>query len=136
MLQSAYSVNRKELLMTKIIFAMYNPKTDCVEVSLNDEIHVSFNCKNAMLPFVWKSLLILLTLQGLLEKNRDCMPNWLPEMVACKDMLMLWGSLIRGPLNLIKLQNTLVHHYLHLRSYNNYQTLRHLKSIFYLIPLS
>lgn len=31
--------------MTKIIFAMYNPKTDCVEVSLNDEIHVSFNCK-------------------------------------------------------------------------------------------
>lgn len=31
--------------MTKIIFAIYNPKTDCVEVSLNDEIHVSFNCK-------------------------------------------------------------------------------------------
>lgn len=31
--------------MTKIIFAMYNPETDCVEVSLNDEIHVSFNCK-------------------------------------------------------------------------------------------
>lgn len=31
--------------MTKIIFAMYNPKTDCVEVSLNDEIHVSFNYK-------------------------------------------------------------------------------------------
>lgn len=24
---------------------MYNTKTDCVEVSLNDEIHVSFNCK-------------------------------------------------------------------------------------------
>ena len=31
--------------MTKIIFAMYNPETDCVEVSLNDEIHVSFNCQ-------------------------------------------------------------------------------------------
>ena len=31
--------------MTKIIFAMYNPKTDCVEVSLNDEIYVSFNCQ-------------------------------------------------------------------------------------------
>ena len=44
-LQSAYSVNRKELLMTKIIFSMYNPETDCVEVSLNDEIHVSFNCQ-------------------------------------------------------------------------------------------
>ena len=38
-------VNRKELLMTKIIFAMYNPVIDCVEVSLNDEIHVSFNCQ-------------------------------------------------------------------------------------------
>ena len=34
--------------MTKIIFAMYNPKTDCVEVSLNDEIHVSFNCKKCI----------------------------------------------------------------------------------------
>lgn len=32
--------------MTKIIFAMYNPETDYVEVSLNDEIHVSFNCQN------------------------------------------------------------------------------------------
>lgn len=31
--------------MTKIIIAMYNPETDCVEVSLNDEIHVSFNCQ-------------------------------------------------------------------------------------------
>lgn len=33
--------------MAKIIFAMYNPETDCVEVSLNDEIHVSFNCKKS-----------------------------------------------------------------------------------------
>lgn len=31
--------------MTKIIFAMYNPETDFVEVNLNDEIHVSFNCQ-------------------------------------------------------------------------------------------
>lgn len=31
--------------MTKIIFVMYNPETNCVEVRLNDEIHVSFNCK-------------------------------------------------------------------------------------------
>lgn len=122
--------------MTKIIFAMYNLKPTALRLVSTMKSMSLLTAKNAMLPFVWKSLLILLTLQGLLEKNRDCMPNWLPEMVACKDMLMLWGSLIRGPLNLIKLQNTLVHHYLHLRSYNNYQTLRHLKSIFYLIPLS
>lgn len=25
---------------------MYHPEADCVEVSLNDEIHVSFNCQN------------------------------------------------------------------------------------------
>lgn len=31
--------------MTKIIFAMYNPKTDCVEVSLDDKIYISFDCQ-------------------------------------------------------------------------------------------
>ena len=31
--------------MTKIIFAMYNPETDCVEVSLDAKIHISFDCQ-------------------------------------------------------------------------------------------
>lgn len=31
--------------MTKIIFAMYNPETDCVEVNLDEQILVSFNCQ-------------------------------------------------------------------------------------------
>ncbi|MBE5880460.1 MAG: hypothetical protein E7288_10890 [Lachnospiraceae bacterium] len=31
--------------MTKIIFAMYNPETDCVEVSLNENIRIYFNCQ-------------------------------------------------------------------------------------------
>ena len=31
--------------MTKIIFAIYNPETDCVEVSLNENIRISFNYK-------------------------------------------------------------------------------------------
>ena len=31
--------------MTKIIFAIYNPETDCVEVTIDDRIHVSFDCK-------------------------------------------------------------------------------------------
>ena len=31
--------------MTKIIFAMYNPETDCVEVNICNKIYVSFNCK-------------------------------------------------------------------------------------------
>lgn len=31
--------------MTKITFAMYHSETDCVEVNLNDKIHVSFNCE-------------------------------------------------------------------------------------------
>ena len=31
--------------MITIIFAMYNPETDCVEISLDNEIHVYFNCQ-------------------------------------------------------------------------------------------
>lgn len=31
--------------MINIIFAMYNRETDCVEVSLDDKIHVSFDCQ-------------------------------------------------------------------------------------------
>lgn len=31
--------------MTKIIFAMYHPGTDCVEVKINKHIRISFNCK-------------------------------------------------------------------------------------------
>ena len=31
--------------MTKIIFAIYIPETDCVEVSIDDRIHISFDCK-------------------------------------------------------------------------------------------
>lgn len=31
--------------MIKIIFAMYIPETDCVEVSLDDQIHTTFDCQ-------------------------------------------------------------------------------------------
>lgn len=31
--------------MIKIIFAMYNSETDCVEVSLYNKIHISFDCQ-------------------------------------------------------------------------------------------
>ena len=31
--------------MFKIIFAMYYPETDCVEVSLDEQIHISFDCQ-------------------------------------------------------------------------------------------
>ena len=34
---------RWEIFMTKIIFAMHNPKADCVDVNLDEQIHVSFN---------------------------------------------------------------------------------------------
>ena len=32
--------------MSKIISALYNPETDCVEVTLDDQFHVTFNCQN------------------------------------------------------------------------------------------
>lgn len=31
--------------MAKIIFAICNPETDCVEVSLIEQIHISFRCQ-------------------------------------------------------------------------------------------
>lgn len=31
--------------MTKIIFAMYNPETDSVKISLDEKIYISFNCQ-------------------------------------------------------------------------------------------
>ncbi|MCI8956719.1 MAG: hypothetical protein HFG29_06995 [Eubacterium sp.] len=32
--------------MSKIIFAMYNPETDTVEVTVDNQFHISFNCRN------------------------------------------------------------------------------------------
>lgn len=32
--------------MSKIIFAIYNPKTDSVEVTVDNQFHISFNCQN------------------------------------------------------------------------------------------
>lgn len=32
--------------MTKIIFEMYNPETDCIEVKLSEHISISLNCQN------------------------------------------------------------------------------------------
>lgn len=32
--------------MSKIISAMYNPETDCVEVTLDNQFHITFYCQN------------------------------------------------------------------------------------------
>lgn len=32
--------------MSKIISALYNHETDCVEVILDNQFHVTFNCQN------------------------------------------------------------------------------------------
>jgi hypothetical protein len=32
--------------MSKIISAMYNPETDYVDVNLDNQFHVTFNCQN------------------------------------------------------------------------------------------
>ena len=32
--------------MSKIISALYNHKTDCVEVTLDNQFHAIFNCQN------------------------------------------------------------------------------------------
>ena len=32
--------------MNKIVSALYNPETDCVEVTLDNQFHAIFNCQN------------------------------------------------------------------------------------------
>ena len=32
--------------MSKIISALYKPETDCVEVTLDNQFHIIFNCQN------------------------------------------------------------------------------------------
>ena len=32
--------------MNKIVSALYNPETDCVEVTLDNQFHFTFNCQN------------------------------------------------------------------------------------------
>ena len=80
--------------MIKIIFSMYNPETDCVEVSLDNKIHVFFDYQkcNASVRLVKPSDIAYLT--RLVRKEPRMYAN--PEMVSCKDMLRLWGSLIKG----------------------------------------
>ena len=36
--------------MSKIISAQYNHETDCVEVTLDNQFHVTFNCQNCNAP--------------------------------------------------------------------------------------
>lgn len=62
---------------------MYTPKTDCVEVNLDAQIHVSFNCQKCN-----ATVLILIILPGLHEMNHDYIPNWITTLVAYKGMLI------------------------------------------------
>ena len=38
--------NERIMTMSKIISALYNRETDCVEVTLDNQFHVTFNCQN------------------------------------------------------------------------------------------
>ena len=72
--------------MIKIIFAIYNPETDCVEVSLDKQIHISFNCQKCNASVRLDAPSDIAYLIRLARKNLGCMPNWLVEMVDCKGM--------------------------------------------------
>lgn len=86
--------------MTKIIFAMYNPETDCVEVSLDDKIHVSFNCQkcNASVRLEEPSDIVYLT--RLAREEPGLYAKLASRDGGFKGMLRRWGSLIRNsPIN-------------------------------------
>ena len=79
--------------MPKIIFAMYNPETDCVEVSLDNKIHVSFDCQkcNASVHLDEPSDIAYLTR---LAKKLGLSAKLISKDGACKGMLRRWGNLI------------------------------------------
>ncbi len=113
---------------------MYNPETDCVEVNLDDEIHISFNCQKCNASVCLNEPSDIAYLLRLAREEPGLYAKLASRDGGLQGYVEAMGSLIRLPLTLIFLQSTLVHHYLHLRSYNNYQIPQHLKSIFYLIP--
>ena len=84
--------------MTKIIFAMYNPETDYVEVSLDEQIHIYFNCQkcNASVRLDEPSDIAYLTRLAREEP-------WLYAKLASRDgglqgYVEAMGGLIRGSL--------------------------------------
>ena len=73
---------------------MYNPETDCIDVSLDENIRISFNCqkRNASVRLEEPSDIAYLTRLAREEPG-------LYAKLTCKGMLRRWGSLInRSPL--------------------------------------
>lgn len=61
--------------MTKIIFGMYIPETDCVEVNICNKIYVSFNCQKCNVSVLLGVSSDITYLIRLAKKNQDCMQN-------------------------------------------------------------
>ncbi len=69
----------KELLVLKTIFAMYDPETDCIEVSLHKQLCIPFNCRecNVSVHIYEHSNISYLTYLA----REESILNWLPEMM-------------------------------------------------------
>lgn len=83
--------------MTKIIFAIYNPETDCVEVTIDDRIHISFDCKKCNSTVYFDDPDDIAYLLRLAREEPGSMPSLLLRMVGCKGMWKRWGSGIKTP---------------------------------------
>lgn len=83
--------------MNKIISALYNPETDCVEVTLDNQFHVTFNCQNCNAQVKLADPLDIAYLTRLAREEPGFMPVLLLGRVGCRGMWMQWGSGIKAP---------------------------------------
>lgn len=74
-LQSTYSVYRKDLLMGKLIFAMFNPENICVEVNLAKQLPVSFDHQKCDTSIHLNNISNIYYLTRFTKKQLDCMLN-------------------------------------------------------------
>lgn len=80
--------------MAKIVFAMYNPETDCVEVNLDEQIHVSFDCQKCNASVRLNELSDIAYLTRLAREEPGLYAKLASRDAVCRGMLRRWGSLI------------------------------------------
>lgn len=65
---------------------MYNPETDCVEVNLNEQIHVAFDCPKCNTSVHLNEPSDIAFLTRFARDEQGFQPSKLPEMVDCRGM--------------------------------------------------
>lgn len=84
------------MTMSKILFAMYNQETDCVEVTLDNHFHITFNYQNCNALVRLTNPLDISYLIRFAREEPGFYASLLQGKVNCTDMWKLWESLFRN----------------------------------------